>query len=423
MFPVARLGDRHLCPLPGHGVTPIVSASTDTHINFLGAARVGDVCGCGAVITAGFPSIVINHRPLAHLGSPTDHGGTLISGSPDTFGGLQFGGATSQAVVDFGKLGAIRADGTVDEVRMAELLADPQLQQRALLSGALVQPGGAASASSDVPLTPELIAVAGSQHDDRSGNKMMFVGQAVRELGEFKRNRSAMTRTMVVFTPGYTAQMLEAARVSARGYGAQVVEVAGVEELIDYLNHGKDRRQSPIEHLSLFSHGVPHRIAFGYQLAEDARMSFDVLTHTGLSPSAFSSTAQLESYACQTGMGNAPDLSIEAGVQFFPQTNESLAQLLADHLRIKVRAFVRRSDYQDTWGSIEERQLGKLCGLTSDRAPATDWCGRWNTLAEERSQTHITLQYTYQTTGASNPVTSGTTPFGSPGGYFEFLPK
>lgn len=27
---VARLGDLHSCPLPGHGVTPIVTASDDT---------------------------------------------------------------------------------------------------------------------------------------------------------------------------------------------------------------------------------------------------------------------------------------------------------------------------------------------------------------------------------------------------------
>lgn len=35
-------------------------------------------------------------------------------------------------------------------------------------------------------------------------------------------------------------------------------------------------------------------------------------------------------------MGNRSDFPVEDGIQFFPQTNESLAQLLANHLQIKV---------------------------------------------------------------------------------------
>lgn len=423
MIPAARLGDMHVCPIPSHGTSPIASASPDTQINFLGAARVGDVCGCGAVITTGFPSIIVDYRPLAYLGSPTSHGGTIISGSPDTFGGFQFGGAATQAIVDFAKLGAVRPDGSVDDQLMAELLDDPHLEQRALLSGALVQPGSSPSTVAKEPLAPELIAVAGSQHDKGSGNKMMFIGQAVGELAEFKRSKPTLTRTLVVFTPSYNDAMLSAARSSANAHDAGVVAVTNVQELIDYLNRGKDRRQSPIEHLSLFSHGVPHRIAFGYQLAGDFQMSLDVLSYNKISPLAFSSTARIDSYACRTGMGNRSEFPIEDGIQFFPQTNESLAQLLADHLQIKVRAFIRRSDYKNTWGSFEERQLGKLCGVSDNAAPGEEWCRKWGELKDERKENHDVLKFTYQTMGAINPVISGDTPIGAPGGPFEFLPK
>ncbi|MEN1835362.1 PAAR domain-containing protein [Pseudomonas lijiangensis] len=422
MTPTARLGDMHLCPIPGHGTSPIVSASPDTRINFLGAARVGDVCGCGAVITTGFASIIVDYRPLAYLGSPTSHGGTIISGSSDTFGGFQYGGTTAQAIIDFAKLGAVRPDGSVDDQLMAELLADPHLQQRALLSGALVQPGRSSSTVAKESLTPELIAVAGSQHDTGSGNKMMFIGQAVSELAGFKRNKSDLTRTLIVFTPSYSTEMLSAARNSAKAYGAGYVSVANAKGLIEYLNRGKDRNQSPIEHLSLFSHGVPQRIAFGYQLVEDPQMSLDVLNYKDISVLAFSSAAQIDSYACRTGMGNLSEYRIEDGIQFFPQTNESLAQLLADHLQIKVRAFIRRSDYKNTWGSFEERQLGKLCGISTGTSD-NPWCRKWNTLKDERSMHHRKFKFTYQTMGAINPVISGDTPIGVPGGYFEFLPK
>ncbi|AKA25267.1 PAAR domain-containing protein [Pseudomonas chlororaphis] len=146
MTPSARLGDSHVCPIPGHGTTSIVSAAMDVSINGMGSARVGDTCGCGAVITTGFPSILINGRPMAHLGSPTSHGGTITTGSSDTFGGFTFAPATGAAIVNFATLGAIRADGTVDEQRLASLLADPNLTERAKAANALID--------SQVPETP-----------------------------------------------------------------------------------------------------------------------------------------------------------------------------------------------------------------------------------------------------------------------------
>ncbi|MCY1288750.1 PAAR motif protein [compost metagenome] len=423
MIPIARLGDMHVCPVPGHGTSPIVSASPGTQVNSLGTARVGDVCGCGAVITTGFPSIVVDSRPLAYLGSPSSHGGSIVSGSPDSFGGFMSAAAAGSVIIDFARLGAIRPDGSLDEGLMAELLADPNLERRALLSGAVVQPGKASTMATRKPPTPELIAVAGSQHDDSSANKMMFIGQAVRELAEFRQRKPALVRTLVVFTPAYDEAMLKVARISAEAYEANLVGVSNVQELIDYLNHGRDRNQSPIEHLSLFSHGVPQRVAFGYQLAGDYRMSLDVLNYQRISPMAFSSSARIDSYACRTGMGNRPEYPIDEAIQFFPQTNESLAQLLANHLQIKVRAFVRRSDYRNTWGSFEERQLGKLCGISDNAAPGAAWCRTWKALRDERDIYDKSNSFTYQITGAINPVISGDTPLGVPGGHFEFLPR
>ncbi|OLF53103.1 polymorphic toxin type 44 domain-containing protein [Pseudomonas chlororaphis] len=140
MLSSARLGDKHVCPLPGHGTTPVVAASDDININFMGAARVGDTCGCGAVITTGFPSIVLNGRPMAHLGSPTSHGGTIISGSPDTFGGFVMGSTPGAVIVNFAALGAFRPDGSVDDEKMATLLADPRLIEKATAANALIDP-------------------------------------------------------------------------------------------------------------------------------------------------------------------------------------------------------------------------------------------------------------------------------------------
>lgn len=50
---VARVGDLHSCPLPGHGVTAIVSGSSTYICEGAVTAVVGSVCGCGAVISSG----------------------------------------------------------------------------------------------------------------------------------------------------------------------------------------------------------------------------------------------------------------------------------------------------------------------------------------------------------------------------------
>lgn len=56
---VAREGDLHSCPIPGHGVTPLVSGST-RKVNGKGVIRIGnseDHAGCGAIITQGSPTV------------------------------------------------------------------------------------------------------------------------------------------------------------------------------------------------------------------------------------------------------------------------------------------------------------------------------------------------------------------------------
>jgi len=55
-MPVARLGDLHICPIPGHGVTPIVTGSFDTITEGQPNARVGDITACGAMIVTVSPN-------------------------------------------------------------------------------------------------------------------------------------------------------------------------------------------------------------------------------------------------------------------------------------------------------------------------------------------------------------------------------
>jgi len=47
---VAVSGDMHVCPLPGHGVTPVTGTSTKTFSGGKSILRNGDTAGCGAMM-------------------------------------------------------------------------------------------------------------------------------------------------------------------------------------------------------------------------------------------------------------------------------------------------------------------------------------------------------------------------------------
>ncbi|MEP1522824.1 PAAR domain-containing protein [Ascidiaceihabitans sp.] len=79
MLPVARLGDKHVCP--AHGPNAIVSGGTAL-VDNRPVARVGDACACGATIVVGSSMSTNDGKPVAYLGSATSHGGVIVQGSP-----------------------------------------------------------------------------------------------------------------------------------------------------------------------------------------------------------------------------------------------------------------------------------------------------------------------------------------------------
>lgn len=78
MLPVARVSDKHVCPICGPNM--ITSGGTATADN-LPIARVGDMTACGATIVTGSSQATEGGRPIAYLGSTTSHGGVIVTGS------------------------------------------------------------------------------------------------------------------------------------------------------------------------------------------------------------------------------------------------------------------------------------------------------------------------------------------------------
>lgn len=96
--PAARATDPTNCPLPGHGINPIVSGSPDVKFDGLAAARMTDKSACGSPITGGVSATVfINGLNAATQGSTGGHGNVVMGGSGtviigDTFVPAPFSG-------------------------------------------------------------------------------------------------------------------------------------------------------------------------------------------------------------------------------------------------------------------------------------------------------------------------------------------
>ena len=97
---------------------------------------MGDVTGCGAVITQGYPLALADGMPVAYLGSPTSHGGSIVSGNSRVILGV----ATNTApVVDFAMAGALDDKGQLTPAAKELLDKDPQeFVRKAAQEGALI---------------------------------------------------------------------------------------------------------------------------------------------------------------------------------------------------------------------------------------------------------------------------------------------
>jgi len=132
----ACVGDMHVCPIKGHGSSTVMPNGSSILVEGKPIARVGDVTGCGAVITQGYPLALADGMPVAHLGSPTSHGGSIVSGNQRVILGVA---TTTAPVVDFAMAGALDDKGQLTPAAKELLDKDPQeFVRKAAQKGALI---------------------------------------------------------------------------------------------------------------------------------------------------------------------------------------------------------------------------------------------------------------------------------------------
>jgi len=79
--PIALVGHRYKCPVPGHESSVIVTGSDTCQVLGRPVARIGDTTSCGAQIITGSKNANIDDgRPIARLGDKGIHPETGITG-------------------------------------------------------------------------------------------------------------------------------------------------------------------------------------------------------------------------------------------------------------------------------------------------------------------------------------------------------
>lgn len=160
----------------------------------------------------------------------------------------------------------------------------------------------------------ENIVVVGEQNDNSSGNKLMFAHQAISKLREYAKSESEETRTMVIFTDGYSSKQLSKIEQQATKLGATFVKVKSSDELVSYINTKstassekitKLREVDKVTNVDAFAHGVVGSIEFGYKMENAGVARFDGKAASKLNPESFKANAEFVSYACRTGLGNS----------------------------------------------------------------------------------------------------------------------
>jgi uncharacterized Zn-binding protein involved in type VI secretion len=75
----SRVGDLHSCPIPGHGITPIIKGSGNFKTEGKITAVYGSKVGCGATV---YSAATVSNAPLESPSGSGKFGGPLVLGGP-----------------------------------------------------------------------------------------------------------------------------------------------------------------------------------------------------------------------------------------------------------------------------------------------------------------------------------------------------
>lgn len=215
-----------------------------------------------------------------------------------------------------------------------------------------------AKVETDILINETIIIVGTEQSYTNPANKLMFPAQAVRLI----KNKLSKHPNLdvLIFKDGYTEKQLSAITKAITNYNkkSRVIHLKSVSEVINFFNYGQrdgNQKRYPYRKISeiyIYSHGYVRSnnegvIAFGYEGKNAATQELDISHFNKINNDVFleKNLTIMYSYACRTGIGTASESATN------PQKNNSLAKKIANKGKIVVYAYMRRSLYEDTWGS------------------------------------------------------------------------
>jgi len=301
---------------------------------------------------------------------------------------------------------------------------------------------------------------------DARGNKMRFVNQGIRQIRLYPKPTEDFTiqRIFLIFIEDYPRNLLDKIKnVVESRYGAAYRELDNISQFVDFVN-GRIQKKRFIRQLDIFSHGVVGSIEFGYALKKAGTYRFRNAQAKMLQQDAFEHDAKFYSYACRTGLGIDEGSYVKPGVD--PCYEKSLAQIIADAADVEVWAFPKKSNFDMTYGTVEQRRIGnetvdkirkyndamdqyridirdyqarlsiyqktkdssakRLPSEQPPSAPAKDFNEEDERLAKHelsRRENRRYFGYPLDEEGAVSPVRSGRDPAGLPPGLLQYLPR
>ncbi|WNG43162.1 hypothetical protein F0U60_02895 [Archangium minus] len=215
--------------------------------------------------------------------------------------------------------------------------------------------GAATSCPSDALIRRENVIFVGSESDyDSFWLKMMFIAAAyVLTCGGL---RSADKKTLAYVDIEYTRYEKLAFDYLKEKAGFNIIKLASSSDIVKHINtrpesmEGGKKVKLLLQDVAFFSHGVPGAIKLNFRGpigTPDIDFSKSELSATR--KDAFVPDGRIYSYACRTGVSKVWESfssDAEAGME------DSLAQMMANHYKVEVHAFLRRSFYG---GVLRER--------------------------------------------------------------------
>jgi hypothetical protein len=192
-----------------------------------------------------------------------------------------------------------------------------------------------------VPKTENIIFIGSEMSYDSFWLKMMFVAAAYKMASAQMRTAD---RVVIAYVDvGYThLEKLAIDRLQSL-HSAEVKKIGSVNDVVTLMN--REREDYKLLDVFFSSHGLLQRIDLNYSAYPTVALIPS--TFTQVRGDAFSVQGRIYSYACRTGISvqDYPLWRFSNDADAKPE--DSLAQKLADHFRVEVHAFLRRSFYGD----------------------------------------------------------------------------